>query len=143
MIIAFCFYCRLCGSHMRQIQANFLPFALQGGICKRQECHLCVFAQQRHTNQTVSFDSLSWCRRSPTMLCTMIDCMEQTCVGRWTKIGRWSMHRISLHRILDDNNFAMHLLKLVRCLVIMPITAGIVQSLESMSTITALNQIQW
>ena len=36
--------------------------------------------------------------------------------------------------ILDNNDFVMHLLRLVRCPVIMPITAGTVRSLESMST---------
>ena len=59
--------------------------------------------------------------------------------GKVDKIGGWSMHHISLHGILDNNNFAMHLLKLVRCSVIMTITVGIVQSLEIMSIATTLN----
>ena len=49
------------------------------------------------------------------------------------------MHRISKNGILDNRDFAMHLLRLVRCLAIMSITASIAQSLESMSTATMLN----
>ena len=48
------------------------------------------------------------------------------------------MQRISKNGILDNNEYPMHLLKLVRCLAIMPI-AGTVQLLESMSIATALN----
>ena len=44
MIIVFCFYCRLCGSHTRQSSATFLSSALQGGIRGQQGCRLCVFA---------------------------------------------------------------------------------------------------
>ena len=49
------------------------------------------------------------------------------------------MHRISSHGVLDNDDFAMHLLSLVRCPAIMPITASTVWSLESMSTAIALN----